>query len=129
MTTRRIFSSITLAETGLRIAQCGVSSQFSIERLCDEQTSSSRAAASESEETCDMLDSGPPASSWEPMLCSEAEEGQAPLSLELLYHSAQTTSPSDAVMVAANLLMTETGFVPEVRLQGGFILKTDAVRG
>uniref|UniRef100_A0A3Q3W189 F-box domain-containing protein n=1 Tax=Mola mola TaxID=94237 RepID=A0A3Q3W189_MOLML len=49
---------------------------------------------------------------WEPMLCSEAEEGQVPLSLELLYHSAQTSSPNDAVMVAANLLMIETGFIP-----------------
>lgn len=57
---------------------------------------------------------GPWASSWEPMLCSEAEEGQVPLSLELLYHSAQTCSPGDALMVAANLLMMETGFVPEV---------------
>ncbi|XP_029350623.1 F-box only protein 7 [Echeneis naucrates] len=53
------------------------------------------------------------APSWEPMLCSEAEEGQAPLSLELLYHAAQTSSPSDAVMVAGNLLMLETGFVPQ----------------
>ncbi|XP_060885187.1 F-box only protein 7 isoform X2 [Labrus mixtus] len=52
-------------------------------------------------------------SCWEPMLCSEAEEGQAPLSLELLYHSAQTAGPSDAVMVAANQLMLETGFVPQ----------------
>eukprot|EP00064_Thunnus_orientalis_P016617 superscaffoldBa00003334_g16685 len=47
------------------------------------------------------------------MLCSEAEEGQAPHSLELLYHSAQTTSPSDALMVAGNLLMLETGFTPQ----------------
>lgn len=53
-------------------------------------------------------------SSWEPMLCSEAEEGQVPLSLELLYHSAQTRSPSDALMVAVHLLMLETGFVSEV---------------
>uniref|UniRef100_A0A3Q3F1Y9 F-box protein 7 n=1 Tax=Labrus bergylta TaxID=56723 RepID=A0A3Q3F1Y9_9LABR len=52
-------------------------------------------------------------SCWEPMLCSEAEEGQAPLSLELLYQSAQTAGPSDAVMVAANQLMLETGFVPQ----------------
>uniref|UniRef100_A0A4W6F3L8 F-box protein 7 n=1 Tax=Lates calcarifer TaxID=8187 RepID=A0A4W6F3L8_LATCA len=39
-------------------------------------------------------------------------------SLELLYHTAQTSSPSDAVMVAGNLLMLETGFVPQVRLGG-----------
>uniref|UniRef100_A0A3B4YQF5 F-box protein 7 n=1 Tax=Seriola lalandi dorsalis TaxID=1841481 RepID=A0A3B4YQF5_SERLL len=41
------------------------------------------------------------------------KEGQAPLSLELLYHSAQTASPSDAIMVAGNLLMLETGFIPQ----------------
>ncbi|XP_026183104.1 F-box only protein 7 isoform X2 [Mastacembelus armatus] len=64
-------------------------------------------------ETTELLDSEPPVPSWEPMLCSEAEEGQAPLSLELLYHTAQATSPSDAIMVAGNLLMLETGFVPQ----------------
>ncbi|XP_051231453.1 F-box only protein 7 isoform X2 [Dicentrarchus labrax] len=69
--------------------------------------------AAELEEAAEASDSEPSASSWEPMLCSEAEEGQAPLSLELLYHSAQTASPSDAVMVAGNLLMLETGFVPQ----------------
>uniref|UniRef100_A0A3B5MDD8 F-box domain-containing protein n=1 Tax=Xiphophorus couchianus TaxID=32473 RepID=A0A3B5MDD8_9TELE len=47
---------------------------------------------------------------WEPMLCSEAEAGEAPLSLELLYHTAQTSSPNDAILVAAHLLMLETGF-------------------
>lgn len=50
------------------------------------------------------------------MLCSEAEEGQVPLSLELLYHSAQTRTRSDALMVAVHLLMMETGFVSEVCL-------------
>ncbi|XP_050933720.1 LOW QUALITY PROTEIN: F-box only protein 7 [Lates calcarifer] len=69
--------------------------------------------SSQSEQTSDILDSEPSVPSWEPMLCSEAEEGQAPLSLELLYHTAQTSSPSDAVMVAGNLLMLETGFVPQ----------------
>ncbi|XP_045897107.1 F-box only protein 7 isoform X2 [Micropterus dolomieu] len=76
------------------------------------QPSSSPAAPTEAE-TGEMLDSGPSVSSWEPMLCGEAEEGQAPLSLELLYHSAQTASPSDAIVVAGNLLMLETGFVPQ----------------
>ncbi|XP_071358161.1 F-box only protein 7 isoform X2 [Trachinotus anak] len=76
-------------------------------------SSSSPAALTESEEPTKTLDPEPPARSWEPMLCSEAEEGQAPLSLELLYHTAQTTSPSDAIMVAGNLLMLETGFIPQ----------------
>lgn len=85
-------------------------------RLRDEQSSSPAAEREQNR--------GPLLSSWEPMLCSEAEDGQAPLSLELLYHSVQTTSPSDALMVATNLLMVETGFIPEVRQQGGFTLKT-----
>lgn len=54
---------------------------------------------------------------WEPMLCSEADAGQAPLSLELLYHSAQVGGAADAVAVAAHLLMLETGFTPQVRLK------------
>lgn len=86
--------------------------------LCVKQPSSSSSAAlTESEETTQKLDSEPSLPKWEPMLCSEAEEGQAPLSLEILYHTAQTGSSSDAVIVAGNLLMLETGFVPQVRLQ------------
>lgn len=54
---------------------------------------------------------------WEPMLCSEAEEGKVPLSLEILYHGAQSSSPNDSLMVAVHLLMVETGFIPQVRLQ------------
>lgn len=57
--------------------------------------------------------SAPSSYSWEPMLCSEAEEGQAPLSLEVLYLSAGITSPSEAVVVAGHLLMLETGFMPQ----------------
>ncbi|XP_030296456.1 F-box only protein 7 isoform X2 [Sparus aurata] len=71
------------------------------------------AALTESEEAPDMLNCEPLASSWEPMLCSEAEDGEAPLALELLYHCAQVTSPSEAVVVAGNRLMLETGFVPQ----------------
>ncbi|XP_061815691.1 F-box only protein 7 isoform X1 [Nerophis lumbriciformis] len=55
----------------------------------------------------------PPVLSWEPMLCGEAGEGQAPRSLELLYHNACVTTPNDAIMVAAHLLMLETGFTPQ----------------
>uniref|UniRef100_A0A4W6F3Q5 F-box protein 7 n=1 Tax=Lates calcarifer TaxID=8187 RepID=A0A4W6F3Q5_LATCA len=70
--------------------------------LFEQPSSSSSAAPTESEQTSDILDSEPSVPSWEPMLCSE-----------LLYHTAQTSSPSDAVMVAGNLLMLETGFVPQ----------------
>lgn len=52
---------------------------------------------------------------WEPLLCSEAEAGQAPLSLELLFHSAQVGGATDALVAAAHLLMEETGFSPQVR--------------
>ncbi|XP_061524202.1 F-box only protein 7 isoform X3 [Phycodurus eques] len=55
----------------------------------------------------------PPTLSWEPMLCGEAGEGQAPHSLELLYRAARVTCPTDVVMVAAHLLMLETGFTPQ----------------
>ncbi|CAJ1054330.1 F-box only protein 7 [Xyrichtys novacula] len=82
--------------------------------------SSLPAASSDSQRPDEVSSSDPSSSSWEPMLCSEAEEGQAPLSLELLYHSAQTSSSSDAVMVAAHQLMLETGFVPQgCELQSG----------
>ncbi|XP_076016024.1 F-box only protein 7 [Genypterus blacodes] len=73
----------------------------------DEQPSVSVQAAGSGEEEAHGLG----VCSWEPMLCSEAESGQAPLSLELLYH--QSRSPSDALMLAAHVLMLETGFVPQ----------------
>ncbi|KAK7896756.1 hypothetical protein WMY93_022081 [Mugilogobius chulae] len=61
----------------------------------------------------EILESEQTVPSWEPMLCSEAEDGQAPLSLELLYHGAHSTSPSDAIIVVGHLLMLETGFTHE----------------
>lgn len=63
-----------------------------------------------------MSDPEPAAPVWEPMLCSEAEDGEAPLSLDLLYHGTQISSPNDAIMVAAHLLMLETGFTSQVGL-------------
>ncbi|KAG8005437.1 F-box only protein 7 [Nibea albiflora] len=82
--------------------------------MTSSQLNSSSVAPSDEQTSADPLDSvGPWASSWEPMLCSEAEDGQAPLSLDLLYHSAQTASPSDAIMVAGHQLMLETGFLPQ----------------
>ncbi|CAJ1054346.1 F-box only protein 7-like [Xyrichtys novacula] len=85
-----------------------------------QSSSSLPAASSDSQGPDEVSSSDPSSSSWEPMLCSEAEEGQAPLSLELLYHLAQTSSSSDAVMVAAHQLMLETGFVPQgCELQSG----------
>lgn len=51
----------------------------------------------------------------EPMLCSEAAEGQVPHSLEILYQSADCSSPSDALVVSVHLLMLESGYTPQVR--------------
>uniref|UniRef100_A0A3B4AU00 F-box domain-containing protein n=1 Tax=Periophthalmus magnuspinnatus TaxID=409849 RepID=A0A3B4AU00_9GOBI len=73
----------------------------------DESSNSSSPIHSES------LESEHTVTSWEPMLCSEAEDGQAPLSLELLYHGAHSTSPSDAIIVVGHQLMLETGFTHE----------------
>lgn len=50
----------------------------------------------------------------EPMLCSEATDGQVPHSLETLYHSAECVSANDALIVLIHLLMMETGYVPQV---------------
>ncbi|XP_036617636.1 F-box only protein 7 isoform X2 [Trichosurus vulpecula] len=48
----------------------------------------------------------------EPMLCSEAVDGQVPHSLETLYHSAECSSASDALIVLVHLLMLESGYTP-----------------
>uniref|UniRef100_W5NIE9 F-box protein 7 n=1 Tax=Lepisosteus oculatus TaxID=7918 RepID=W5NIE9_LEPOC len=54
----------------------------------------------------------------EPMICSEAEDGEVPHSLEMLFHGVENRSACDTLVVAVHLLMLETGFVlqgPEVR--------------
>lgn len=53
----------------------------------------------------------------EPMLCSESEEGQVPHSLEILYQSADCSNANDALIVSVHLLMLESGYIPQVRLQ------------
>ncbi|XP_014827625.1 PREDICTED: F-box only protein 7 isoform X1 [Poecilia mexicana] len=81
-------------------------SQEDTNRTTSQVSSSSR----QSLQACNMQSCSAAPPVWEPMLCSEAEDGEAPLSLELLYHTAQTSSPNDAIMVVAHLLMLETGF-------------------
>ncbi|XP_072123791.1 F-box only protein 7 [Mobula birostris] len=49
----------------------------------------------------------------EPMLCSEAIDGQVPHSLETLYQSAQCADPKDALIVVLHLLMLEAGYIPQ----------------
>ena len=51
----------------------------------------------------------------EPMLCCEAEEGEVPHSLETLYRTAQCNNASDCLLLAAHVLLLETGFLPQVR--------------
>ncbi|XP_041071563.1 F-box only protein 7 isoform X1 [Carcharodon carcharias] len=50
---------------------------------------------------------------YEPMLCSEAVDGMVSHSLEILYHSAECTSPKDALIVVLHLLMLEAGYIPQ----------------
>ncbi|XP_019466985.1 F-box only protein 7, partial [Meleagris gallopavo] len=59
------------------------------------------------------LDEGAGSYPSEPMLCSEAADGEIPHSLEVLYLSAECTSATDALIVLVHLLMMETGYVPQ----------------
>ncbi|KAM6091927.1 F-box only protein 7 isoform 2-T2 [Theristicus caerulescens] len=59
------------------------------------------------------LEEGTGAYPSEPMLCSEAADGEIPHSLEMLYLSAECTSATDALIVLVHLLMMETGYVPQ----------------
>ncbi|XP_060742255.1 F-box only protein 7-like [Tachysurus vachellii] len=49
----------------------------------------------------------------EPMLCCEAEEDKTPPSLETLYQTVQCSSTSDCLLLAAHVLLLETGFLPQ----------------
>lgn len=64
----------------------------------------------------------------EPMLCSEAVEGQVPHSLATLYQSAGCCSATDALTVLIHLLMVESGYIPQVRPSGGGGPRAQAVR-
>ncbi|XP_036067243.1 F-box only protein 7-like [Oryzias melastigma] len=82
-------------------------------------TSSSTCSSTCSQRSDSMEPAGPAppdasaAPLWEPILCSEAENGHAPLSLDLLFHAAQVSCPNDAVVVAAHTLLLEAGFTPQ----------------
>ncbi|KAM8980497.1 F-box only protein 7 [Sarcophilus harrisii] len=58
------------------------------------------------------MEEGPGSYPTEPMLCSEAVDGQVPHSLETLYHSAECSSANDALIVLVHLLMLESGYTP-----------------
>ncbi|XP_077024756.1 F-box only protein 7 isoform X2 [Tamandua tetradactyla] len=68
----------------------------------------------EAESTQDVdLEEGPGFCPSEPMLCSEAVDGQVPHSLETLYHSADCSNAKDALIVLVHLLMLESGYIPQ----------------
>ncbi|XP_018603619.1 F-box only protein 7 isoform X2 [Scleropages formosus] len=106
------------------VSSRGSNSDASPTRQCEKQPlaakHSAEAGASSAHVHVREEDRGPEAEqdsdlglfSPEPMLCSEAEEGKVPHSLDVLYHRAQSRSPCDSVVVAAHCLMLETGFVP-----------------
>ncbi|KAM3926605.1 F-box only protein 7 isoform 1-T2 [Leptodactylus fuscus] len=48
-----------------------------------------------------------------PMLCSEAEDGEIPHSLEALYRNSDCTCANDALIVVTHLLMVETGYTEQ----------------
>lgn len=61
----------------------------------------------------------------EPMLLCEAEDGTVPHSLETLYQNAQCQSKDDCAVLAAHVLMLETGF----QLQGSNGRRADMPTG
>lgn len=85
----------------------------STEHSTSSQTNVKKESSTESMCTEEDLESDTGPFTWEPMLCSEAEEGKVPHSLEVLHHGAQSMSPYDSLMVAVHLLMLETGFLTQ----------------
>ncbi|XP_013374613.1 PREDICTED: F-box only protein 7 [Chinchilla lanigera] len=73
----------------------------------------SQSMAAESEEDAVGMEEGPSLHPSEPMLCSEAAEGQVPHSLATLYQSAGCCDASDALVVLIHLLMVESGYIPQ----------------
>lgn len=84
---------------------------------CHFQAGPSQNVEAESTEDVVDMEEGTGFYPSEPMLCSESVEGQVPHSLETLYQSAGCSGPSDALIVSIHLLMLESGYLPQVRLQ------------
>ncbi|XP_034019625.1 F-box only protein 7-like isoform X2 [Thalassophryne amazonica] len=113
-----LLEPVTAAPSSSQQNSC--SSAFSQDRTHQNSAMSSQDQPTSSSADWNLVESdgteenpGPSFPSWEPMLCSEAVEGQAPHSLELLYRGTLITSPTDALVVTTNLLMLETGFIPQ----------------
>lgn len=82
-------------------------------RSVDSMSGPSQNFEAESMQDIVDMEEGPGFCPSEPMLCSEAVEGQVPHSLEILYQSADCSSPSDALIVSIHLLMLESGYLPQ----------------
>ncbi|XP_038636985.1 F-box only protein 7-like [Scyliorhinus canicula] len=83
------------------------------------QPSEANVQNSSSGELSMVFEETPARHPYEPMLCSEAVDGQVPHSLEMLYNSAECTDPKDALIIVLHLLMLEAGYIPQ-----GTILKS-----
>ncbi|EHB11154.1 F-box only protein 7, partial [Heterocephalus glaber] len=79
----------------------------------DSMVGPSQSVSPKAEEDAMDMEEGPGVCPSEPMLCSEAAEGQVPHSLETLYQSASCSSASDALTVLIHLLMVESGYLPQ----------------
>ncbi|XP_021114003.1 F-box only protein 7 isoform X2 [Heterocephalus glaber] len=79
----------------------------------DSMSGPSQSVSPKAEEDAMDMEEGPGVCPSEPMLCSEAAEGQVPHSLETLYQSASCSSASDALTVLIHLLMVESGYLPQ----------------
>ncbi|XP_019065051.1 F-box only protein 7 [Fukomys damarensis] len=79
----------------------------------DSMSGPSQSVAMEAEEDAVDMEEDSSFCPSEPMLCSEAAEGQVPHSLETLYQSAGCLSASDALTVLIHLLMVESGYLPQ----------------
>lgn len=106
-----VTSASTCINTGSPASQ--IQTQHITAMPYNEPSCSNSAGYSDKSQHSEFSDTEQTVASWEPMLCSEAEDGKVPLSLELLYHEAHCTSPCDAIIVAGHLLLLETGFTHE----------------
>ncbi|XP_062860109.1 F-box only protein 7 [Trichomycterus rosablanca] len=93
-------------ETAMWSEEAGTSSSHSEQQIACDPEAEEKMERSEDEEAVGVFIP-------EPMLCCEAEEGTVPHSLETLYQNAQSQSNFDCLLLAAHVLLLETGYVPQ----------------
>uniref|UniRef100_A0A3P9K2U2 F-box protein 7 n=1 Tax=Oryzias latipes TaxID=8090 RepID=A0A3P9K2U2_ORYLA len=128
-----------LSDSGQTLVSCGIDSGDLIWVLLPPSAAPETSAVTDAQQSCGSAHSSAhsqspgsiepagsaqpdadPAPLWEPILCSEAEDGQAPLSLDLLYHTAQVSCPDDAVVVASHVLMLEGCVMKPAEMPAGW---------